>query len=1209
MAKMRLFAGMSTSSRQLGDRRKGDDESSGGLSKSLPSVQNGKPFVTIKLKDKEERTRVGDDVSNCTWNEEFVFDVTGLWDEDEDQQDLELKIDVKDSAKIQSYGWASIPLGRLSGSNTIKQWYQLTRPEWSKADEEDDDSGNISVSSANLSEPEESTEISSLADESCGVLLLSIHFEDDDEDENTDASVCRSENASRNENGDTDGSPKPRIRSKPRTLPTRLADYVVLAKLGRDATEPALVERFPRTNHEDLHLPLQIELFIFAFEELNEGFGGDESSEKSDVAFFAFVHAPQGVPLYGYCLMFPSEGENTEEPSTSCLCIVSRLNNGDMFRDLLLEMYKEMTSVPVENDDERAEIRRRISHRLIFDIPMPLPGVLQVQFNISRNSDVFFECQLGKMGTCPSLTFSNGLDFMFKKLGVSKVIELWGAVMLEYKIVLHSQTRWMLSMATETLLALLYPFRWHHTYVSVLPAQLLECVQAPLPFIFGINSALVCEIPDIDLNDIILVDLDCGVVRKGSAVHSELLPAPEMRRLTRMLNCILARNPAKLDDPTYLDWNMVDDVVVPDEKVPSVQACFLECICQILQGYRECLFFLNQSMPVFNTPKFIERRGHDVPFYARFLETQAFEGFKEVQQSQILATFHAYFFRLRIRNRNREQYLALTAQKRYIQERRRAAKVDPDEDDFDGLIRNRGQPANIGIAKKREARNENVWLAQDRRRLITDVSGLEPLDVRVDDDGDSDATEEDETPSVVGKFISKCEEDTDSTSRDLRTIARCMNIEYGRLLQAVRDLRTVLGTQNFSEDRYPAALAALSDDEADSSGGSDVDQLSGPGSGKTKGTVSRRRRSSLAKVSGFDTDYGNQRSTRDRKAELVLQGCITKIFLNQAVPDDKLKACGEQFLLSKHARDLFILILYQPHHRISHSYGTKARGLREGAFKSLVFLCQSLIDSCTRKEDYSNARQMLELSQSYYLDRSLPAELPTQNALLKTFAGRNNSAAKTMLENRRRSQGDSKEQAIPVSPEDYLEAFIRDLPLWHSLLFWEDAFAEMLNMEFRKRVRSQSAADQEPGSSDLQLHRESSFKVGAQEPLTPSASTRPVTLGSTSRALRRMTTPPNELGNFVFNTEPDKGQKPNDQNTPSDSFGRHTNRTFQDVLFELATQTVYKMVGVGAPEMKARALVERLVTQHGLSAENEVTLGILIENISKAAKITSPFHS
>ena len=43
-------------------------------------------------------------------------------------------------------------------------------------------------------------------------------------------------------------------------------------------------------------------------------------------------------------------------------------------------------------------------------------------------------------------------------------------------------------MAAETLSALLFPFSWQHVYIPILPARLLDILQAPVPFLIGIDE-------------------------------------------------------------------------------------------------------------------------------------------------------------------------------------------------------------------------------------------------------------------------------------------------------------------------------------------------------------------------------------------------------------------------------------------------------------------------------------------------------------------------------------------------------------------------------------------------------------------------------------------------------------------------------------------------------------------------------------------------
>ena len=63
---------------------------------------------------------------------------------------------------------------------------------------------------------------------------------------------------------------------------------------------------------------------------------------------------------------------------------------------------------------------------------------------------------------------------LFELLDRSHVLDLFSYVLLEYKILFFSKHPAVLTMVTEALLSLIFPFRWHHVYIPVLPLQLLD---------------------------------------------------------------------------------------------------------------------------------------------------------------------------------------------------------------------------------------------------------------------------------------------------------------------------------------------------------------------------------------------------------------------------------------------------------------------------------------------------------------------------------------------------------------------------------------------------------------------------------------------------------------------------------------------------------------------------------------------------------------
>ena len=86
---------------------------------------------------------------------------------------------------------------------------------------------------------------------------------------------------------------------------------------------------------------------------------------------------------------------------------------------------------------------------------------------------------------------------LFKQLGMKNVLLLYCAAMTEHKILFHSSSYSRLTESCRALTALMYPLRYTHTYVPILPASILEILATPTPFIMGINSNMLNEINDV----------------------------------------------------------------------------------------------------------------------------------------------------------------------------------------------------------------------------------------------------------------------------------------------------------------------------------------------------------------------------------------------------------------------------------------------------------------------------------------------------------------------------------------------------------------------------------------------------------------------------------------------------------------------------------------------------------------------------------------
>ena len=94
-----------------------------------------------------------------------------------------------------------------------------------------------------------------------------------------------------------------------------------------------------------------------------------------------------------------------------------------------------------------------------------------------------------------------------------------------------------LSECIHAVLALIYPFRWQHIFVPVLPESLINYLGAPMPFIIGIKSHLAHCQTDFTISEVVLVNLDKGTVQSTAELQNKLrtLPADPAWKLKREL--------------------------------------------------------------------------------------------------------------------------------------------------------------------------------------------------------------------------------------------------------------------------------------------------------------------------------------------------------------------------------------------------------------------------------------------------------------------------------------------------------------------------------------------------------------------------------------------------------------------------------------------------------------------------------------------------
>ncbi|XP_068959032.1 myotubularin-related protein 5 isoform X3 [Petaurus breviceps papuanus] len=420
----------------------------------------------------------------------------------------------------------------------------------------------------------------------------------------------------------------------------RLADYFVLVAFGpgpRAGSEEGhgqILQRFPEKDWEDNPFPQGIELFC-------QPSGWQLCPERNPPTFFIAVLTDiNSERHYCACLTFwepvePSQapacrGEEEEEagerPSPSALVpptqlfapktlvLVSRLDHAEVFRNslgLIYTIHVEGLSVSLENV---------IGNLLTCTIP--ITGGSQRTISLGAGDRQVIQTPL--TDSLPVSCCSVAL--LFRQLGITNVLALFCAALTEHKILFLSRSYQRLTDACRGLLALLFPLRYSFTYVPILPAQLLEVLSTPTPFIIGVNSLF--QSATQELLDVIVADLDGGTVTVPECVHIPPLPEP-LHSQTHSALCMVLDPELELADLAFPPPATSASSLKMQDK--ELRAVFLRLFAQLLQGYRWCLHIVRiHPEPVirFHKAAFLGQRGLvEDDFLLKVLEGMAFAGF------------------------------------------------------------------------------------------------------------------------------------------------------------------------------------------------------------------------------------------------------------------------------------------------------------------------------------------------------------------------------------------------------------------------------------------------------------------------------------------------------------------------------------------------------------------------------------------------------
>ncbi|XP_068163131.1 DENN domain-containing protein 5B isoform X2 [Antennarius striatus] len=162
---------------------------------------------------------------------------------------------------------------------------------------------------------------------------------------------------------------------------------------------------------------------------------------------------------------------------SKALCLITPVPFMHACRRFLSQLHRAVTAATAPPLPLESYI-----HNILFEVPLPVPGH-SLKFHGVYEPIV---CQRPGPGELPLADFP--LADAFTLLGVENLVQVFTCTLLEMQILLYSQDYQQLMTVAEGITALLFPFQWQHVYVPILPASLLHFLDAPVPYLMGLQS-------------------------------------------------------------------------------------------------------------------------------------------------------------------------------------------------------------------------------------------------------------------------------------------------------------------------------------------------------------------------------------------------------------------------------------------------------------------------------------------------------------------------------------------------------------------------------------------------------------------------------------------------------------------------------------------------------------------------------------------------
>ncbi|XP_021905476.1 DENN domain and WD repeat-containing protein SCD1 [Carica papaya] len=301
-----------------------------------------------------------------------------------------------------------------------------------------------------------------------------------------------------------------------------------------------------------------------------------------------------------------------------CICLVSHSPSFRVLRNALEEVFMLCFS-PNGSSKPLWDI---IAY-MVSNVPLPTPGKDRVLFAIENS---LLSVEAPPKDGLPHADVS--FQPLVQCLDVDNFIKLFTAVLLERRILLRSNKYSLLTLVSEAICHLMYPFRWQQVYIPLLFFSGVDYIDAPTPYMMGLHSGV--DISHLVMDGVVVVDLEFNRITTSEEIPP--IPEPELSFLRSEVLKLLYPNVVGIDQmkvgfgSSTEQYSKVGNKLWGEDHDLQLRLIFLRFFASILGGYRN---FINTSNNAFNTEAFLKRRSRSTnqppePMISQFLGSLAF---------------------------------------------------------------------------------------------------------------------------------------------------------------------------------------------------------------------------------------------------------------------------------------------------------------------------------------------------------------------------------------------------------------------------------------------------------------------------------------------------------------------------------------------------------------------------------------------------------